>query len=71
MADQRITGDFPTHTVKRHWIATRPDGRHALLLEVEDNQIVAFELPKEVIRKLTSDLANLSAQTEPPSKPNA
>lgn len=67
----RISGEFDTFIVKRHWIASRPDGRKALLLETIDGRRIAFELPQEILRKLAADLAKLSSQMPPPSKPNA
>lgn len=65
MAD-RPQGEFDTFTVSRHWVAMRPDGRMALLLETTQGRTVAFELPREILRKLAADLAKLSAIPEPP-----
>jgi hypothetical protein len=65
------SGEFDTFIVKRSWTASRPDGRKALVLETLEGRIFALDLPPEILRKVTADLATLSAQMPPPNKPNA
>jgi len=65
------SGEFDTLQVSRHWIASRADGRKALVLQTLQGQIIAFELPDAVLRGLAADLATLAAQMPLPNKPNA
>jgi hypothetical protein len=65
------SGEFDTLQVTRHWIASRADGRKALVLQTAQGETVAFELPPEILRALAADLATLVAQTPPPKTPNA
>jgi len=69
--DNAPSGEWDTFLVRRSWIAARPDGRKALVLETVQGRVVAFELPQEVVQKMAADLAKLSALTPPPSKPSA
>lgn len=68
---ERISGDFETLVVKYYWIVARPDGRKALLIQDENGRKLAFELPDEVLGKLTADLAKLLAIPTPPKTPSA
>lgn len=65
------SGEHETFTIRRYWLASRADGRKALILEAVEGKIIAFELPQAILQKLAADLASLSAQTPPPNTPNA
>lgn len=65
------SGEFDTFQVTGHWIASRADGRKALVLQTAQGRTIAFELPSAILRTLVADLATLESQTAPPNKPNA
>jgi hypothetical protein len=68
---ERPAGEFETLIVRRSWIAGRPDGRRALLLETGDKRVFALEMTTKTIQSLQADLATLAALTPPPTIPNA
>ena len=47
-----LSGEYPTVTPKRAWIAARPDGLRALIFEGPDGTRIAFDLTPEQCRYL-------------------
>jgi hypothetical protein len=54
-----LSGEYPTVTPKRAWIAARPDGLRALIFEGPDGDRIAFDLTPEQCRYLAGELAKL------------
>ena len=65
------SGEFDTFQITGHWIATTAEGRKALVVETAQGRTIAFELPKEILATLATDLATLAGLMPPSNKPNA
>lgn len=61
---------FAAERPLRYWMGRRADGQKALVFEMADGRLIAFEVTSEFLAKLSADLAQFSQDPPAPEKPN-